>query len=176
MCFYDPSCPSGLRWFIPSRYRPEKVGLNVGSITEDGYWRVGERVGGKRLSYSTSHIIWNHFHPEDRVSGTDQIDHIDGNPSNNGIENMRKVSQLVNNRNKRKYSNNTSGVCGVKRLFNSTSGRSYWSASYHSLDKKRVTKYFSVEKLGEDEALRLATELRMSLILEDQIYSERHGS
>lgn len=46
---------------------------------------------------------------------THQIDHINGDPSDNRIANLRDVSQSVNLENQRKpRSNNTSGYLGVK--------------------------------------------------------------
>lgn len=42
-----------------------------------------------------------------------EVDHIDGNPTNNRISNLRVVSHLVNCRNQKLRSTNTSGVCGV---------------------------------------------------------------
>lgn len=42
-----------------------------------------------------------------------EIDHIDRNPSNNKIENLRAVTRTVNNINQNIKSNNTSGVKGV---------------------------------------------------------------
>ena len=42
-----------------------------------------------------------------------QIDHIDGDPSNNRIENLRCVSALASQQNKGIQSNNNSGVTGV---------------------------------------------------------------
>lgn len=42
-----------------------------------------------------------------------QIDHINSVRSDNRIGNLRDVSRLENLKNKQKYSNNTSGVCGV---------------------------------------------------------------
>lgn len=41
------------------------------------------------------------------------IDHIDGNPENNKIENLRDVPQKINVRNQRIRKDNTSGVTGV---------------------------------------------------------------
>ena len=42
-----------------------------------------------------------------------QIDHIDGDGTNNRLENLRIVSAAENKRNMRKMSTNTSGVTGV---------------------------------------------------------------
>lgn len=42
-----------------------------------------------------------------------ELDHIDGDPFNNKIENLRDVDHTTNGRNQRTPSNNTSGVCGV---------------------------------------------------------------
>jgi hypothetical protein len=44
-----------------------------------------------------------------------QIDHIDGDPTNNRIENLREVSGLENQRNMKRYTSNTSGYTGVRR-------------------------------------------------------------
>lgn len=43
----------------------------------------------------------------------DQIDHVNGNRSDNRIENLRVVSNQENQKNQRLYSNNTSGYMGV---------------------------------------------------------------
>lgn len=44
-----------------------------------------------------------------------EIDHIDGNPLNNRIDNLREVDHVTNGRNQRTPTNNTTGVCGVYR-------------------------------------------------------------
>lgn len=54
---------------------------------------------------------------------TGQLDHIDGDPTNNRVENLREVSGLENRRNMKRYTNNTSGYTGVRRT---TSGK--WQA------------------------------------------------
>lgn len=44
-----------------------------------------------------------------------EIDHIDGNPANNRLSNLRVVSHALNGRNLKLKKNNTSGHCGVNR-------------------------------------------------------------
>ena len=43
----------------------------------------------------------------------DQIDHINGQPSDNRLSNLRSVSQQINQRNQRRHKTNTSGRTGV---------------------------------------------------------------
>ena len=42
-----------------------------------------------------------------------ELDHIDGDPFNNKISNLRDVEHITNGRNQRTPTNNSSGVCGV---------------------------------------------------------------
>lgn len=42
-----------------------------------------------------------------------QVDHIDGDGTNNAISNLRNVTPSVNRKNTRRMSTNTSGFCGV---------------------------------------------------------------
>lgn len=59
--------------------------------------------------YSAHRIIWKMVH------GTDpfHIDHINGDPSDNRISNLRDVTPAENHRNRSMNSNNTSGIIGV---------------------------------------------------------------
>lgn len=74
-------------------------------INQDGYKR--SYINGK--TYYNHRIIWL-FHygflPK-------QLDHIDGNPSNNHIENLREVTNSQNQQNKNIGSNNKSGIKNV---------------------------------------------------------------
>lgn len=64
-----------------------------------------KQIIASRLAWFYVHGVW--------PSGV--IDHINGNPSDNRIANLRDVSQSVNLENQRKpRSNNTSGYLGVK--------------------------------------------------------------
>ena len=92
--------------------RKIKAGINteVGGIagSRDHRGRLRVVIDGKR--YYAHIIVWlfhNGYFPEHK------IDHIDRNPSNNRIENLREVTQSCNLRNAGLRSDNVSGVKGV---------------------------------------------------------------
>lgn len=60
-------------------------------------------------NYKAHRVIWALVNGE----WPDNIDHINGIRDDNRIDNLRSVSQAENNRNAKRRSNNTSGVCGV---------------------------------------------------------------
>jgi hypothetical protein len=111
--YYDETSPSCLRW-AENRYSAKnnswlsrKIGDVAGSLNKQGYWRLN--LNGK--SYLAHRVIWqlsNGEIPEGFV-----VDHIDKNPSNNRLENLRMVPIAVNSRNSSLYSTNTTGVNGV---------------------------------------------------------------
>ena len=82
------------------------AGHVAGYIDSKGYTRI--KVGGGR--YPGHRLIWLYVYgswPEN------EIDHIDGDPSNNRIENLRDVARSINQRNSKKRANNVSGITGV---------------------------------------------------------------
>lgn len=60
--------------------------------------------------YQTHRVIWAIVHGE---WPENQIDHINGDPADNRIGNLRKVTNAENNRNRARTGRNTSGVVGV---------------------------------------------------------------
>ena len=76
-----------------------------------------------------------------------QIDHIDRNPGNNRIENLREVTQIQNMQNTKIHSLNTSGVKGVSW---NTKNRK-WVAQVHVLGKKAYLGMYNT--LEEAEAV-----------------------
>lgn len=106
------------------------------------------------------------------------IDHLDGNPFNNSINNLKLKTQKNNTRNTRLNVKNTSGFSGVY-LSTNTRGLKYYVARWNELDGKRKSKLFSVKKLGKFTAKALAVEYRekqiQRLIIEGADYTERHG-
>lgn len=84
---------------------------------------------------------------------TFEIDHIDGDPSNNRIENLREVSSSDNSKNMKRMGHNRSGVTGVYY----EQYTSKWCASIESKGKrykKRFTQFddaVSWRKIKEKE-------------------------
>lgn len=81
------------------------AGKEITAQMPNGY--VVCRIEGKtRFAHR---VIWKIVHGED----PDVIDHINGDPSDNRICNLRSVRQKINSRNSRIRSNNKSGISGI---------------------------------------------------------------
>lgn len=78
----------------------------LNTTSSDGYCR-GEVAGRYLLAHR---VIWAMIYGE---WPSQPIDHINGNPADNRISNLRSVSLSENQRNRRISKNNQSGVCGV---------------------------------------------------------------
>ena len=78
----------------------------AGWITADGR----RQIMFKGKHYKAHRLIF--LYEYGRLPDND-IDHINGKPLDNRIENLRDVTTQENNKNKRKQSNNTSGHMGV---------------------------------------------------------------
>jgi hypothetical protein len=83
-----------------------RAGAVAGCVRSDAYRRV--RING--VEFKAHRIIWLLVH---RRWPADQLDHIDGNQTNNRIANLREVSSTENGRNQKLPRNNTSRVVGV---------------------------------------------------------------
>jgi len=81
----------------------------AGSVDSKGYRQI--RVDGRlylahRLAWLMVHGVWPAFH----------LDHIDRNPGNNAISNLRPCTHAENHQNVGVRSDSTSGVTGVSYL------------------------------------------------------------
>ena len=177
----NESFPTGLAWKNSNGSNTPKARRKAGDIAGTvKYLKSGKpkscEVFYKGFCYLTHRVIWFLTYNED--PGEYVIDHIDGNPLNNRISNLRKITYEMNSRNRSKQSNNTSGVSGVY-LSNNGYGQAYYTAKITVNDKSRV-KYFPIAKYGTDEALRLAIEWRKQKLQElnqqGAGYTDRHGT
>ena len=75
-------------------------------------------------------------------------DHINRMRYDNRIDNLRIVTQSINNRNVTKRKTNTSGITGVYRC--RIGGYMYWKAQIYNNEGIRLSKIFSIDKLGEE--------------------------
>lgn len=126
-------------------------------------------VKHKSVAYAVHRIVWYLHHGY--ISDELIVDHIDGNPLNNKINNLRLVSQEVNNKNHAKQKNNKTGITGVYYEKSSKRYRVTWSSN-----SEKYQKSFSCTKYGDELALELATAFRMKILSELGDYSERHGT
>lgn len=103
---YDPTTGRFIR--VASCGTRNLVGQFAGSITGTGYRLIG--VGG---SYYNEHrLVWLYVHGQFPALGT-EIDHINGDRSDNRIENLRVVTRRVNIANAAIRNDNACGVRGV---------------------------------------------------------------
>ena len=101
---YDETSITGLRWIKkPNRNIP--IGKEAGRIGSKGYYQTsccGKRFENHRIIYFLVHGEWPKC-----------VDHIDGNPTNNLIENLRSATLSQNQFNRKINKNSKSGVKGV---------------------------------------------------------------
>ena len=105
------------------------------------------RILINKKTYSLHRLVYKYFNPDWDITDTssnNQIDHININPLDNRIENLRVVNHSQNMRNKKKRQNCSSkyrGVCWEKR-------NSKWKAAICINSKVKHLGYF----INEEEA------------------------
>lgn len=95
----------GILFWKVAKAKRTKIGDKAGAHKEKGYFHVGID-GTNYLIHRLIFCMHYGFMP-------DFVDHIDGNPSNNKIENLREVTKSQNNCNSKVQKNNKSGTRGV---------------------------------------------------------------
>lgn len=118
---YDESSPSCLVWKkLPHTRAKKKVGEPAGS--RKGCWTIGFRG----VSYRVHRVIYAIHHQD---PGDFEIDHIDRDPYNNKISNLRKATRQQNGWNRGKQNiEKTSEFIGV------SSCKGLWRVACHGVD------------------------------------------
>lgn len=153
-----------------------REGAEVGTLrnAKDHYYAV--HIFDK--SISVHRIIWEMHFGEIQEGFT--IDHIDGDTKNNKLSNLRCISREVNNRNKKKHKNNTSGTTGVRLVTYKSNGyeNPYWGAFWIEGGTNKQ-KLFPIKKLGYQLARQEAEQYREYIISvlnsKGYAYTDRHG-
>ena len=87
-----------------------RSGCTLGNVAggDDGKGYIAITVDG--FAYKAHRLVWLHHYGE---WPDGPLDHINGVKTDNRLSNLRLVTQLINLRNQKLRSNNSSGVCGV---------------------------------------------------------------
>ena len=118
-----------------------------GRVDARGYIRT--EIGGNM--YRLHRLVWCWVTGED--PGYLEVDHIDGNKSNNRWENLRLATHQQNCTNTSAYSNNQSGFKGVQQV------RTKWRAVTRAGGKLRHIGYFDTPEEAHAAYCRAAKEL-----------------
>lgn len=129
-------------------FNTKSAGKEVGSPTKWGHLRFRLRKTG----YQVHRVVWLMAYGE----WPKQVDHIDGNPANNRLENLREVSQLLNCRNAARRKDNNSGITGISHAEKSNrwvatvgdSGRKIHLGHYKTLEEAVAARQAAVKVLG----------------------------
>lgn len=178
--YYDETSPSCLRWKKDIYRLPGIISVHKDSVAGNNHVSKGKilsmrlklKVDGITHNLKVHRIVWCLFNKE--LNDDLVIDHIDGNPTNNRIDNLRQVTSRKNARNKKLQTRTGkfNGIVGVTRK----NGGFY--AEVGRDNDKRITKSFAVSKYGEDTAFYLACKSRYEYLMalpEEHSFSELHS-
>ncbi len=182
----DPTSPSGLVWnttiySLGGNKLETWVGKPAGSLSDvkngdNLAWSVAFQHEGCINHYKVHRIIA--VLSGIKVNGK-IIDHINGDSSDNRIENLRTTTITANARNRRVSTNSPYGITGVGS-YEDKVGNLYFTASAR-INGKTVQESFPVKRLGLMPAFLQATASRMRLIdfinssdTTDESYTPRH--
>ncbi len=169
--YYDATSPSCLRWLKPTTSNI-KVGDKAGVLSGSGYWQVTL----KKKIYKVHRVIFLLFNKS--LDSNKAVDHLNGNRTDNTIENLCEKSFANNKRNRKKSVNNKTGINGV-RIYKNKQGREYALAYWYANGIRYEGSYFRLDLYAEGKALELA-ELERNRAIQNLIetgynYTERHG-
>ena len=134
-------------------------GKECGCDNGKGYSSIKIRIDGELFTLAAHTLVWLIAYGEMPVY---DIDHIDGNRSNNKIDNLRAVTKALNCRNAKMLKSNTSGVTGV--TLDKSTGK--WRA------RTKVDKV--MHSLGSFDDIRNA-ENAIKLFRAKHGFTDRHG-
>lgn len=115
----------------------------AGKQDSRGYWVISTRSllsKGEKLLFQAHRVIWELVYGA--IEEGYVIDHIDGNPSNNSLSNLRLVTYSGNSRNRASI-DGRNGVSFCRKFWpNSDNFTDYWLARITGDNNKRIQKNF----------------------------------
>lgn len=166
---YSSTSPTGLFLIGTTKSTGEKHFDKYGSPSS-----IRLRFNGRR--YLIHRVIWVlNF---GSISEDLQIDHIDGNPFNNTIENLRLVTPRMNQRNRSKNINNKTGEHGVAyhKTSNNSGGYNEYIRVVWVANNKQKHADFNLKRFTSfEDAVEFAALYRELALAGDNSYSKSHG-
>jgi hypothetical protein len=179
--YYDETSPSCLRWKIniTNCFHKKKILVHKDLPAGTKQYRKTGNPKAWVITYNgrqyVSHRIIAVLVLKENIANK-VIDHLDRNPFNNKVFNLKVKSVAENNRNMPKNKNNKTGVTGV--CYTETNNCNYYIATW-SVNGKPKSKHYSLLKYTREEAFKLACEHRekmLKLLNENGCnYEENHG-
>lgn len=133
---YDPE--TGEFWWKQAR-KGRSIGKPAGSRYPIGYIYIKLKEAGESgiLAHRVAWLLTYGEWPEE------EIDHINGDRADNRIRNLRSVTRRGNSLNRKRNSNNSSGVCGVSFHKHSRrwaaciiiNGKNVWLGRFKTIDE-----------------------------------------
>lgn len=160
-------------WLVSTNNRA-KIGSKAGCLHKNGYTRI--RVNG---NYFYAHrLVWFVTYG---VFPNGVIDHVDGDKSNDRIENLRDATMRVNMQNKKRYErvdDLPTGVCAHRNKFRVIIA---YYAYWQDMDGERCFTYFGLKQWSTPEAALAAAVVRREVEITNLLslgaaYTERHGA
>lgn len=139
--FYNPETGE-FTWLnnplAPLRWNNRYPGKKAGALMTIGYILI--RINKKPfLAHRLAFLYFYGFMPE-------EVDHVDGNRSNNKISNLRAANRSINMKNLCRNTANKSGTTGVRW----DDGRKKWAAYIQVNGKSVAPKRFKTRKEAEE--------------------------
>lgn len=126
-----------------------KVGEKAGFLNATGRWELG--IDGKW--YLAHRLAWLYVYG---VWPSELIDHIDSNPLNNSISNLREATPAQNKANSRVSKNNVLGVKGVRLQIKGKNGTPRYRARIRVNGKLIHLGYFDTSEKASQAYLNAA--------------------
>jgi len=126
----------------------------INTLRKNGYYHICLSKNKKNITLGIHQIVYLINNPLENLKGFD-IDHIDGNPQNNKIENLRKCSHSDNCSNRKVDKSNTSGYKNITQIkygyrFELMKNKIKYAKNFKTLEEAITYRDITVrEKCGE---------------------------